>query len=79
MANEKTWIITIGGDRPIQDIAEELANAGLKNVQILQQIGSITGSADEEDVRKMRKIHGVVDISPERRIDIGPPGSSFTW
>ncbi len=72
-------IITVGGDRPIQDIAKELVDAGLKNIQVLQQIGSITGSADEEAVKKMRKVRGIVDISPERHIDIGPPGSSFTW
>jgi uncharacterized protein with ACT and thioredoxin-like domain len=79
MAKEKKFIVTTGGDRPIQDIAKELADAGLKGVEVLQEIGSITGSAEEEAVAKLRKVRGIVDISQDVPVDVGPPGSSNTW
>lgn len=79
MAKKRTWIITIGDDRPIQNIAKDLTAAGLENVQILQEIGSITGSVEDKDVEKLRKVRGVVEISPESTIDIGPPNSRDTW
>lgn len=79
MTKKRTWIITTGGDRPIQNIAKDLAAAGLEDAQILQEIGSITGSAEDKAVEKLRKVNGVVDVSPESTIDVGPPGSSDTW
>ena len=79
MTKKKTWIITTGSDRPIHEIAKDLADAGLKEIQVLQEIGSITGSAEDEDVGKLRKVRGVKDISPDISIDIGPPDSKETW
>ncbi len=79
MAKEKKLIVTTGGDRPIKEIAKELADAGLKDVQVLGEVGSITGSADESTASKLRKVRGVKDVSPEKSIDIGPPGSKETW
>jgi hypothetical protein len=79
MAKEKKWIVTTGGDRPIQDIARELADAGLKDIQVLEEVGSITGSANDEAVAKLRKVRGIVDISKDIHVDIGPPGSKETW
>ena len=75
----KTWIITTGGKRPITDIAKDLAKAGLKRKKVLKEIGSITGAADDKAVKKLRLIPGVVDVSPDSPIDIGPPDSSVTW
>jgi hypothetical protein len=42
-------------------------------------VGSITGAAGEETVKKVRSIAGVVDVSPDHPIDIGPPDSPHTW
>ena len=79
MAKKKVWIVTTENDRPIDEIAKDLADAGLKDVQVLQEIGSITGSSEEEAVEKMRKVRGVKDVSPDISIDIGPPDSRETW
>jgi hypothetical protein len=79
MANEKKWIVTTEGDRPIQDIAKELADAGFKDIQVLEEVGSITGSANDEAAAKLRKVRGIVDISKDSPVDIGPPGSKETW
>lgn len=79
MARNKEWIITTGGDRPIDEIAKDLAKAGLQEVSVLKEIGSITGMAGDEVAAKLRKVRGVTDVSPGISIDIGPPDSSDTW
>jgi hypothetical protein len=78
-AKAKTWIITTGGTRSIAAVAKDLAAAGLKGGRVLKEIGSITGSAGEKAVSKLRKVPGVVDVSPDFPVDIGPPGSPETW
>ena len=72
-------IVTASSDRPIHDIAKDLADAGLKDIQVLQEMGSIIGSAEDETVAKLRKVRGVKDVSPDIPIDIGPPDSRETW
>ena len=79
MAETKRWTITVSTDRPIRDIAKDLANAGLIGGKILKEIGSITGSAKEESAAKLRKVRGVVDVSPDIPVDVGPPDSPITW
>jgi hypothetical protein len=79
MANKKTWIVTTSGDRSIQDIGKELADAGLTDIKILTEVGIITGSADETIKKQLHKVRGVKDISPDISIDIGPPNSRETW
>lgn len=79
MATKKTWIVTTGDDRPIDDVAKDLIDAGLKDLQILSEVGSITGSAEEDTVSKLRKVRGVKDVSQDISINIGPPGSRDTW
>lgn len=79
MTTKKKWVITMSSDRPIHDIARDLSDAGLKDIQVLQEIGSITGSAEDADVSKLRKVRGVKDVSSDISVDIGPPGSRDTW
>jgi len=79
MAKGKKVIVTTGGDRPIQDVARDLADAGLKGGQVLEEIGCITGSAEDDEVSKLRKVRGVKDVSPDISVDVGPPGSRETW
>jgi hypothetical protein len=79
MADEKGWIVTTSTDRPIDEITRDLKAAGFSVGQVLEEINSITGAAAETSVEKLRSIEGVVDVSPETPIDIGPPGSKDTW
>ncbi len=78
MSNPKDWVITISGDRPIHDIAKDLAAAGLTKGQVLEDIGCITGSADESVAPALGKIPGVVDVTPDVPVDIGPPGAKIS-
>jgi len=73
------WIVTTSAERPIAEVAKELAKAGFAIERTLDQIGVITGKSDEQAAGKVRAIRGVADVSPETRVDIGPPNSRDTW
>jgi hypothetical protein len=79
MPQKKSWIVTTSSDRPIADIAKDLRAAGFSVGNVNEEIQSITGSAGEKTVEKLRRIAGVVDVSPDEPISIGPPGSPDTW
>ncbi|MDN6323663.1 MAG: hypothetical protein L0J73_13570 [Halomonas sp.] len=79
MPNIELWIITISSDQPINEMATRLSEEGLTIKDILEEIGCITGSADNVTVERLKKIQGVVDIAPDIQIDMGPPGSDSTW
>jgi hypothetical protein len=75
----KRWIVTTSGDRKIGDVKNDLAKSGFATDQVLGEIGSITGSAGDDVVEKLRAIPGVADVSPEISVDIGPPDAPVTW
>ena len=79
MKEHKNWIVTTSGDRPAKEVAKDLRAAGFSVDQVLDEIGSITGAADDRVAEKVRSIKGVADVSPDTVIDIGPPGSPTTW
>jgi hypothetical protein len=76
---QKKWVVTTSPDRPIKDIAKDLAKAGFNVGQTLQKIGIITGSGDDAVAKKLRAIQGVVDVSPDMPAGIGPPDAPVTW
>ena len=71
MGKGKKWIVTTSGDRSIKDIKKELTDAGFGVDQVLEDIGVITGTAN--DAERFRSISGVADVSPDQEVDIGPP------
>jgi len=79
MPERKTWIVTTSADRAIGDIRKDLEAAGFSVGQVNEEINSISGDAGDEAIQKVRTIAGVVDVSPDMPIDIGPPGSPETW
>jgi hypothetical protein len=79
MPQNKSWIITTSADRPIKDIAKDLEDAGFEVGNVNDVIQSISGVAGDETLEKVRKVSGVVDVSPDQPIDIGPPDSPTTW
>jgi predicted transcriptional regulator len=79
MAEHKGWIVMTSSERPIREIASDLTKAGFSVVHVLEEIGSITGAAADDVITKLRSIRGVVDISPDRSISIGPPDSGENW
>ena len=79
MADSKGWIITTSDERPIAEITDDLKKAGFSVGHVMAEIGSISGAAAEDTLSKLRSIPGVVDISPDSPIDIGPPDADKTW
>jgi hypothetical protein len=79
MAEKKTWIVTTSPDRPLDEILKDLADAGFVVGQSLAEIGCITGSASPKTAAKLRKVRGVIDVSPDTAVDVGPPDSPDTW
>mgnify|MGYP001574053529 CR=1 FL=1 len=79
MAQNKKWEITTSSDRPLRDIAKDLAECGLIDVQVLDEIGVITGLATDKAAAKLHKVPGVKTVEPSIRPDVGPPDSPDTW
>ena len=79
MPQHKSWIVTTSGERPVKDVAKDLRAAGFAVDQVLDEVGSSTGEADDRVAQKARSIKGVADVSPDMPIDIGPPGAPTTW
>ena len=78
MAETRKWIVTTSPEQ-ISDVKKKLTEAGFSVDQVLGEIGSITGSASDDVIEKLRKVDGVADVSPDHPIDIGPPDSPVTW
>jgi hypothetical protein len=55
----------------IGEVAGALRAAGLRDAQVLEAAGVITGRAD--DVAALRAVAGVAAVEVSRGIDIGPP------
>jgi hypothetical protein len=68
-------VIMISNKRPIHEVAHDLKKAGLRVDQVLENIGSVTGSAEMGAVERLRSIPGVADVSPDHPVNIGPPGT----
>ncbi|WP_249976654.1 hypothetical protein [Vreelandella olivaria] len=79
MSKIALWIITISNDQSIEEAATRLRAEGLTIRDILEEIGCITGSADDVTVERLKKVQGVVDIAPDIQIEMGPPDSNETW
>lgn len=80
MPSSSKWVVTTSGDRPIEDVKEELARMGLAVGEVLEAAGCITGTASDETADRIRSVAGVADVSPAPpSIDIGPPDAEETW
>jgi hypothetical protein len=78
-AAKGNWVVTMSGDRAIADVAKDLSKAGFAIERTLDQVGVITGKSHAKALTKVRAVRGVADVSPEQRVDIGPPNSRETW
>jgi hypothetical protein len=80
MAKKKKWVVTTSGDRPMKDVEKDLKDCGFEVSDVLDAIGCVNGSGDDDAAEKARSIRGVTDVSPEPGdIDVGPPDAPITW
>jgi hypothetical protein len=71
----QTFIVTLSGARPVQEVVNDLKAGGLEVDQVMDAIGTVTGSAKSQTLERLRQVNGVTDISPDHPVDIGPPGA----
>jgi hypothetical protein len=78
-AAKQSLIVTVSKDRHINDVARDLKAAGLEVGELLDAIGIVTGRAQAKSIARLRKVRGVVDVSPDHKVDIGPPDAPISW
>jgi uridine kinase len=78
-AAKQSLIVTVSKDRNIEAIVRDLKAAGLDVEGVLDAIGIVTGRAYEKSISRLRKVRGVVDVSPDYKVDIGPPDAPISW
>lgn len=77
---EKNWLITLSGDRSVNQVKKDISAAGFHIHQTLTDIGCITGSASEAVAKKVRQISGIADLSEDPgEFNIGDPNAPVTW
>jgi hypothetical protein len=79
VAEDDRWIVTTSGDRPVADVARDMAAKGFAIDEVMDAIGVVTGSGPSSVADAVRQVPGVDDVSPDQPIDIGPPDSPSTW
>jgi hypothetical protein len=75
---KKALVVTVSGKRPIHEVQKDLSAAGLDVNQVLEAIGSITGVAHPNALKKLRAVRGVADVSEDQAVDIGPPDGAVS-
>ena len=77
--SKQSLVVTLSGDRNIQDVVRDLKASGLQHLETLDAIEVVTGSAASNSIAKLRKVPGVKDVSQDHKVDIGPPDAPVTW
>jgi hypothetical protein len=68
-------VVTVRPGSDLNVVAAQLTRAGLQVHDKLEAIGSITGSAEDADVTRLRNVPGVLDVTEGVPIQLGPPGT----
>ncbi len=80
MSKPKDWIITTSENFPLEEVRKRVTDAGFRIDEVLEEIGCITGYADDAVANTIRRLPGIVDVSQELpSINIGPPDAIDTW
>jgi hypothetical protein len=77
-AKKKSLVVTTSGQRSIHEVARDLRDAGFDVEQVLDSINVVTGKAPASSKGKLRSVNGVVDVSEDQPVDIGPPDSEIS-
>jgi hypothetical protein len=79
MSSKPKWVVTSSGERPLEELKDELLGLGFHIDHVMDQIGVIAGRGDEAVAGKIRRVRGVAEVAPDHDVDIGPPDSDKTW
>jgi hypothetical protein len=59
----------------IHDVSKGLKTAGLKVDQVMEEIGTITGSASRSKLAALQRVEGVAAVEQSRSVQLPPPES----
>lgn len=68
-------IVTVQPGSNLDAVADELAKAGFQVHGKLAAVGAITGSTQDPDLARLRRIPGVADVGQDLPIQLNPPGT----
>jgi hypothetical protein len=72
MEDHQNWLVTVDPQVDIARVSRVLSQSGFQVKQILSEVSCITGSAPGGKIPLFRKITGVVNISADFPVDLGP-------
>jgi hypothetical protein len=79
-AAKQSVIVTVSKEHNINNVVRDLKAAGLEvEGAPLEAIGVVAGRAGPKIIPRLRKVRGVIDVSPDHEVDVGPPGAPITW
>lgn len=61
----------------IFEVAQNLQATGMSVDQVMDRIGVIVGSCEEDNINALSQVQGVDSVEPEREIQIPPPDSNL--
>ena len=73
----QTWIIVVEPDHVLDAVAA-LERLGFDIEQKLDAVDAIIARGSTRQAHEARSITGVVDVSPDAPIDIGPPDAAVS-
>lgn len=76
MSENSTWIVAATRERPLDDVAKDLAGIGFQVEDVLREVGCIVGTASDEVAKASEQVPGVAGISRDRPIHFGGAGSA---
>ncbi|MET0396265.1 MAG: hypothetical protein ABW277_05545 [Longimicrobiaceae bacterium] len=71
MPENSTWIVAATQERPLDDVAKDLAGIGFEVQDVLREVGCIVGTASDEVAKAAEQVPGVAGISQDRPIHFG--------
>lgn len=61
--------------KQILEVAQALKSAGMNVEQVMDAVGVITGSCDEQEVETLSQVEGVLNVEPQQDYQLAPPNA----
>ena len=71
----KQYVVTLTPGSDAQRTASELRNRGLTVDNVMDEIGIISGAADDAAIASLRQAAGVLDVKESGEVQLPPPDS----
>jgi hypothetical protein len=73
---KQAMVITMSGERPIHEVAHDLKTAGFDVSQVLEMVGSVTGTADPKIKKQLEGIRGVAHVGDDHPVSTASTDAS---